>query len=646
MENYVENLRFIREPDNEDCMTGIVPANFEVKKKEEKHTAIVPELTSMNRILFDHYRDDMIRYLKDMLRSGYLKEIVGFPFQNKKLYRNNYDFSEVFYWRVDRETFIADVRVDLYLNTGNAIRTWNGFLNLWFYLGEKITCSIEYLASAKDMADEDLTRLSSYLVPILSNRQVDETAEAIWAIHLPEALYSPEQRSAVNLAHKMGLSIQYLPVYHHQDTDSILFFEEGELPVLVRRVEDEEEKEPEVVVIPAKTIVINTNCVRQEYSGFNIYHECFHYEEHYLFYRLQKMGNNDPHLIKTKEVALGEGKKINDPVYWMEKQANRGAYGLLMPLTYMQNLIHTEIEKVKAYTHQGYRFQVVGEEIVQRLKIPHFRIRARMIQLGHIDARGALNYVDRHKIEPFAFDQNAWLEEQQTFIIDREEAWKLYESDEPFREEIDSGRYTYADGHIVRNDPTMLRDGINEKRLSIWANSHVDQCCLRFIRQYTQKGVGKYVFGRMNYDSEYVKQTLFYVEDYTMKVETDEFTAAKKYKENFPDSFREAFAQIRKRNNLSIEKTAELMNMSDSTLKRWIREPDDRITIDFVITVALALKLPDWLSELLLDRAHKCLSTANRRHLALRWILRVQWSDGITAANDFLKAKGLEPLQI
>lgn len=351
----------------------------------------------MNRILFDHYRDDMIRYLKDMLRSGYLKEIVGFPFQNKKLYRNNYDFSEVFYWRVDRETFIADVRVDLYLNTGNAIRTWNGFLNLWFYLGEKITCSIEYLASAKDMADEDLTRLSSYLVPILSNRQVDETAEAIWAIHLPEALYSPEQRSAVNLAHKMGLSIQYLPVYHHQDTDSILFFEE---------------------------------------------------------------------------------------------------------------------------------------------------------------------------------------------------------------------------------------------------------CCLRFIRQYTQKGVGKYVFGRMNYDSEYVKQTLFYVEDYTMKVETDEFTAAKKYKENFPDSFREAFAQIRKRNNLSIEKTAELMNMSDSTLKRWIREPDDRITIDFVITVALALKLPDWLSELLLDRAHKCLSTANRRHLALRWILRVQWSDGITAANDFLKAKGLEPLQI
>ena len=150
----------------------------------------------------------------------------------------------------------------------------------------------------------------------------------------------------------------------------------------------------------------------------------------------------------------------------------------------------------------------------------------------------------------------------------------------------------------------------------------------------------------MNYDAEYVKQTLFYVEKYTMEGETDEFIATKKYKDTFPESFREAFAQIRKQNKLSIEKTAELMNLSDRTLKRWIKEPDDKITIDFVVTVALALKLPDWMSELLLDRAHKCLSTANRRHLALRWILRVQWNDGIAAANEFLQAKGLDKLQI
>lgn len=47
------------------------------------------------------------------------------------------------------------------------------------------------------------------------------------------------------------------------------------------------------------------------------------------------------------------------------------------------------------------------------------RIRTRMVQLGHLDAKGALNYVDKSKIEPFAFDHEAWSDSDHTFIIDR-----------------------------------------------------------------------------------------------------------------------------------------------------------------------------------------------------------------------------------
>ena len=150
----------------------------------------------------------------------------------------------------------------------------------------------------------------------------------------------------------------------------------------------------------------------------------------------------------------------------------------------------------------------------------------------------------------------------------------------------------------------------------------------------------------MNYDADYVKQTLFYVEDWMNNGERDELTATKLYQQSFPETFKEAFDQVRKQNKLSIESTAELMNLSDSTLKRWLKEPDEQMSIDFIVVAALAMKLPDWISELLLDRAHKCLSKANRRHLDLQWILRVQWNDGIRAANDFLTAKGLEPLHI
>lgn len=647
--DYVAGLHDQEEPEQIDCSSGVVPTGSitgETDESKEEQEILVPVLTSMTSFFFKHYRLTMYSYLNRCLKNGTLDGMVGFHVLNKAIDRHVCSFGNPQYWRVDRETFIVNVPVALILKTGTVDRKWDGYLSLWFHMGEEVSCSVEYLAPLAEMADDDLPLLSSYLVPIFTNKQMDAEAEAIWAIYLPEALHDHGKRSAVALANKMGLSIEYHPVYKHKNTSSILFFEEGELIEWDEHAENASETEPKTVTIPAKTIVINTNAVQRQYSGFNIYHECVHYEEHYLFYRLQKMGNNDPETIKTQKIKVTKDVKINDPVYWMEKQANRGAYGLLMPVTVMQEIIHSELQKTTKCPHAGYRYQVVGEEIADRLRLPWFRVRARMIQLGHVDARGALHCADHHRIEPFAFEHNAWEKDEQTFVIDKDGAWKLYEKDADFRALIDSGQYIYADGHIVRNDPAFFRDGVHGSRLSVWANAHVDQCCVRFARQYVQQHVGKYVIGRMNYDADYVKQTLFYVEDWMNNGERDELTATKLYQQSFPETFKDAFDQVRKQNKLSIERTAELMNLSDSTLKRWLKEPDEQISIDFIVVAALAMKLPDWISELLLDRAHKCLSKTNRRHLALQWILRVQWNDGIRAANDFLTAKGLEPLHI
>lgn len=648
MENdFVTDLQNQKEPEQEDCSSGIVPVgNEKTESPVDEQEIQVPVLTSMRKFLFQNYRLTLYSYLNRSLRNGSLESIVGFRVVNKVIDRHVCSFGNPVFWRVDRETFIANVGVTLCLDSGKDCRDWDGFLSLWFHMGEKVTCSIEYLGEMNELADEELPMLSSYLVPIFSNKQMDAEAEAIWAIYLPEALRDPEKRSAVTLAKKMGLTIQYQPVYRHKDTASILFFEEGELMVKDETAEDASETKPTNITIPANTIVINTNAVQQRYAGFHIYHECVHFEEHYLFYRLQKMGNNDPHTIKTEKVKVREGVKINDPVYWMEKQANRGAYGLLMPATATQDIIHTELQNTTKCPHVGYRYQVVGEEIANRFELPWFRVRARMIQLGHVDARGALHCADHHRIEPFAFDHNAWEKDEQTFVIDKDGAWKLYEKDDEFRKLIDSGLYTYADGHIVRNDPAFFREGVQGPRLSVWANAHVDQCCVRFVRQYEQQHLGKYVFGRMNLDVAYAKQTCFYLESDVDQISVNELIATKKFRENFPDTFKEGFQLLRKRNKLSLEKTAELMHISDTTLRRWIDAPEEKITIDFVVTVALAMRLPDWLSTLLLDRAHKCLSDSNKRHLALKWILRVMWNDGIQKANEFLKQMGFDPLMV
>ena len=60
----------------------------------------------------------------------------------------------------------------------------------------------------------------------------------------------------------------------------------------------------------------------------------------------------------------------------------------------------------------------------------------------------------------------------------------------------------------------MVRDRLI---LTDWASAHVDDCCIRFVRVYVQQDVGKYVFGRMHYDADYVRQTQFYLKDLTIK---------------------------------------------------------------------------------------------------------------------------------
>ena len=74
--------------------------------------------------------------------------------------------------------------------------------------------------------------------------------------------------------------------------------------------------------------------------------------------------------------------------------------------------------------------------------------------------------------------------------------------------------------------------------------------------------------------------------------------------------------------------------------------PDRRINADFVVTIALLWRLPDWISTLLLDRAYIHFSETNRRHLALQCILKVLWSEGVDKANEFLKERKLDRLTV
>ena len=655
------------QPEKEDTSDETIPSGAEISKKgttsdhlndtlhdpseedgpdaDKYKTVLIPDFITARDVILRKYRLTLYSYMNRMLRAGNLSGIVGFPFRDKVLNRDSLKLGFMSFWRIDRSSFYTDVSVRLLLDTGWKRREWRGTLVLWCGFDDKdLVCSVESLKRGRVDREKDMMALSPYLVPYLRNGEVDQVAEKILKKYLPEAINDPGERSAYKLADRMGLDILFLPVDDHKGIPSMLQWEEGVLPV--RDKWRAGQPEPEMVTIPGNTIVVNTNEIREEFAGFSIYHECIHHPLHYMAYRLQKLASNDDNSIVYKKVKVKTGKALVNPVYFMEKQATRGAYGLMMPESTTRPMILQTCREAGSCRHDGEKYDRAGKHMAWQLMLPEFRVRARMIQLGHIQAKGAMNYADKRPVEPFAFDPESWRDDQHTFVIDLSTTEYLMSCNQDFRRLITSGRYIYADGHVVRNTPKYVQRKNFRLLLTDWANAHVDECCLRFVRQYTQRSNGRYAYGRIYYDAEYVRQTKFYLEDIMNLEGLDEIDAKYKYRQEFPKTFREAVNQLRKKKKITMEKLAEDLETTVMTLSRWLAEPDKYATLDFVVTLCLILQLPDWISMMLFKRAHIQLDEDDRRHQAIQHILRVQSNDGVKAANQYLKEKNLEILRL
>lgn len=646
-------------PEVEDCSSATVPPVAEAKPG--KKTILIPELVSMWKYLLSrnlgNQRLKLYSFLNQELRNGHMSSVVGFKVLNKVINKEACRLADVDFWEIDGNSFFADVCIELTLQSENGLREWTGYLVCWCsFNDEGFRCSVEELTDDPEHSTDDFTLLDPFLVPYYTNQKIDEIAEHIWLKYgMEAALTDPTERDAVKLAQRMGLSIEYHPVYEHMDVNSILFFSAGDLFVGIDkkrlgangRIEHIKDEEPRKILIPANTIVINTNRVQKEYASFSILHECTHHELHYLFFRLQQMGSNDIRKVKAKRVEAQKGKKYRNPVYFMEKQATRGAFGLMMPVSHTREMIINQSIKATGYQNFGEKFQIVGIELARSLHLPRFRVRARMIQLGFIEAKGALNYVSGGLIDPFAFDLESWKESDISFVIDPCSVDRLYEKTSDFKKIIDSGEYIYADGHIVRNEPRFVTTKDDGSRvLTDAAKKSVDVCCLRFVRRYVQKDVGKYVYGQMFFDPRYVEQTNFYLSDLINERQMDELDARMRYKETFPRTFVGAFDMLMKQNGETRESIAPQLHTTERSLREWLNEPERKISADFVVGISLMWQVPDWISKMLLDRACIRLSEFDRRHQALEYIRTVLWDRGIEEANEYLASKGLDPLEI
>ena len=102
----------------------------------------------------------------------------------------------------------------------------------------------------------------------------------------------------------------------------------------------------------------------------------------------------------------------------MEKQANRCAYGLMLPATSCGGSWRKSVER-SYLCHEGEKYEQIGLAIAEEYHIPHFRLRARMIQLGPYSRQGRAELCGQGKDPAYSFDEESLRQSEHTFNIDR-----------------------------------------------------------------------------------------------------------------------------------------------------------------------------------------------------------------------------------
>lgn len=615
---------------------------------DNRKTVLVPMVQTMKEYILLHYQRGIAAELCRQIMEG--EVATGYDFDDIQVIpqANTCRLRKMSFWRASASAVIADIDVgiDLLLKDGVIDDTVKASFRVAVHIdmdeGEIYECIV--YNESETRPERDMWMLDDYLVPILRKDEIEAGTEELLEKYYPEALGDLKTHKAFVLAERMGLKVMTLPLYKRPKTKSILFFCKSEIAVCLNR-EDQSKEVPEIVRIPENTIVINTNLIPEDSCQLNIYHECIHFEWHYLFYRLQDMHNNDVKCLKTRRIVKTAKMRCENPLLWMENQARRGSFGLYMPASAMRPEIKAAMDELAdRHWHLGRKMEHVARKIAYENDLPKYRVRARLIQLGHVMAKGALNYVDDRYIEPFAFALEKGAGDY-TFVIDKKAAFAEYIGNPDFREYLDSGVFIYVDGHICLNDPKYVEYTRYGTTLTKWANAHVDECCLRFISVYEQDNVSEYCFGTLNSDEEYNRHYLMLGNNDKGQAKPINFKEMSDIIGSLPSTFHETLVALMKMKNVTMDQLAEKAAMSVETIKRLRRIERRDYTFDQVVALCIGLHLPPWLSCELIKRAGLLLRDIAEHH-AYRYILNCLFMDSIDDVQRFLKEHKFQPLSM
>lgn len=504
-------------------------------------------------------------------------------------------------WRVNRYEFITDVPVEISWKSSAGEETAEGYVSLNCCLDEDFCYFIDSVSIEKP--DRPLIRLDEYLVPIMSYEDLEDATRTMWELYLPEVFTDREWLNPYRLAECMGLKVAFHLLYRRKKKRGLLFWKDGTVKVVTHTDRNDLIEE---VKIEAGTIVINDDGEDISKSRLAVYHECFHDEFHWLFFRLQEMHNDDLKTIQRVKKARNQGKEPRNPLKMLEWEAREGARMLMLPAEIIQPLILSHRQELKWTKHMGELYQGIIFGVAEDLNAARYQVRQRLLQLGYWQARGALNYIPHRDgtgryIRPFMFARESCPTSAYTFVITPAESFNLYRDNAEYRERIDSGRYIYVEGHICINDPEYVLQGRQGPYMTRWANEHVDECCLRFLNVFETDEDYEFNLGYVCSDEEYNRHYIDFVTGGKDMTEEEVNERASQIVMKMPQKPGEALKYLveeagkARRKKISAQELSERCGVSKRTVYYWLEE-EYQLSAEAFVRIVVGLHLPPYIS--------------------------------------------------
>ena len=587
--------------------------------EEEQPTVITvsrPVLNSMDDFIETTDKSLIVSEINEKIMDGTISRLMEAPLEKTLLSVSDVTISETAYWQLNSSDLLADLEVIVKVPEAR----FNLCITMWYNTEEEFKSEFQEISMDPQLPQRTLIKLDKYLIPIVNNEEIEDAGEAMWMKYDKSVFVHPEAKNPWNLMERMKLNLLQHRFFKAPKVHSSLFFDDGELLIQKYDPASPAGHKPAsgTVQIPANTVVLNTSVTTYDERMADMYHECYHAENHAMFFRLQKMIQTDTSKVKRKTVRGNRDRIPPDVLGILEYQATRGSYALMLPRSVIKSFVPNKVQEIiqeALRTQSYYNAGTVFEEVIQSLSVtyhvPAWRVKRRLLQFGYLEAKGAHNYVDGRYIDPFAFTITKKTNIKDTYVINHKTLADLYFKDKKLQARMQSGDYVFVDGHVCANSMQFIKLEEGEARLTLWAKAHVDECCLRFTQHYDDAvESSSYTFGRVNSVEAYNRHYRGFLDRKGILSDTDYVQAKNSLVEAvLPLSFSKMLIYLMKYGNhrserFTLDRLAAASHVSERTISRMRSGEYKEFKRDEVIAICFAMHLPSWLSTILLEKAN------------------------------------------